>query len=295
MSSPYLTARREHLVKHQNADGGWGYFPRKQSWLEPTVYAGIVLHGDPATQKVSDRAWALVQGWRNPDGSWRPSASVQTATWGTALVASWAAIRGDKEAVGLALPYLLGTYGTESSFWSRLMSHVQFDANRKGEFKGWPWRPDSASWIEPTVHSVVALKLARAFRPGAELEDRIRLGEGMLLAHGCPDGGWNYGNPRVLKVDLPSYPETTGVALVGLVGVKDAVVDRGLAVARDWTKRTQSPLAQAWLALGLSLHGAGVQNEPNSGDPPPMDDLVVTAVEALGAAGGNGRLLAGKQ
>ena len=62
MESVYLRTRREFLLQNQNRDGGWGYFPGKQSWLEPTAYAALVLHGDPAAAKAT----ALVLGWQNP-------------------------------------------------------------------------------------------------------------------------------------------------------------------------------------------------------------------------------------
>ena len=45
MGGLYLESRLEFLRATQNPDGGWGYFPGKQSWLEPTAYAMLALHG----------------------------------------------------------------------------------------------------------------------------------------------------------------------------------------------------------------------------------------------------------
>ena len=77
-----LSLRREHLLRAQNSDGGWGYFPGKESWLEPTAYAAIALRQHPAGQ----RALALLVRWQRPDGAWHANAKVQDPYWGTALM-----------------------------------------------------------------------------------------------------------------------------------------------------------------------------------------------------------------
>ena len=60
MEESFLDARLQMLRRVQNPDGGWGYFPGKQSWLEPTVWAALALHGDPA----ADRAWTMLETWQ---------------------------------------------------------------------------------------------------------------------------------------------------------------------------------------------------------------------------------------
>src|ERR1700730_7033890 len=89
--SDALSSRLDFLRSSQNPDGGWGYFPGKQSWLEPTVYAALSLHGE----SESDQAWALLASWQQSDGSWTPSKNVQVENWGTALCVTLAAVRGD--------------------------------------------------------------------------------------------------------------------------------------------------------------------------------------------------------
>ena len=42
-----MQAQLDFLRSSQNSDGGWGFFPGKQSWLEPTAYALIGLAGAP--------------------------------------------------------------------------------------------------------------------------------------------------------------------------------------------------------------------------------------------------------
>src|SRR5579862_6533994 len=68
----YLAQRLDALRRAQNPDGGWGYFPGKTSWLEPTAYAAMALHGEPA----ADRAAKLLASWQTAEGGWRPCAAV---------------------------------------------------------------------------------------------------------------------------------------------------------------------------------------------------------------------------
>src|SRR5713101_6782474 len=73
MAESYLGIRLEALRRAQNPDGGWAYFPGKSSWLEPTAYAALALHGEPS----ADRAWKLLRTWQAKDGALRPSAEVE--------------------------------------------------------------------------------------------------------------------------------------------------------------------------------------------------------------------------
>jgi hypothetical protein len=151
--------------------------------------------------------------------------------------------------------------------------------------KAWPWKPDTSGWVEPTVHALVALKQASARISSSELRERVRLGEEQLMNVRTRDGGWNYGSPAALGVDLPSYPETTALALVGLQGQHS--LESAFDVAGRQLQDTPSPLARAWLTIALRLHGAKPQ-EPAGGL---TGDLMITAVEALASGDGNYALM----
>ena len=280
MGDSYLEARLNLLRGSQNPDGGWGYFPGKQSWLEPTAYATMTLHGEPA----ADRAWALLSSWQAPDGGWRPSTHVDLAHWDTALCITLATVRGEfSEPFHKGVDWLLDSAGTESSFIYIAASRIGlYDADRDLSLKGWPWKPETASWVEPTAHSLVALKQASTKLPSRELQERVRAGESQLLDVRCRDGGWNYGNRTILGTDLPSYPETTALALIGLQEHSD--LEHSLDTAQRMAREIASPLGRAWLAIALRLHGADVPAFPAS---PPSSDLLLTAIEALGHPGGN--------
>jgi hypothetical protein len=280
----YLGVRLDALRRAQNPDGGWGYFPGKQSWLEPTAYAALALHGEPA----ADRAWALLKSWQSADGSWRPSQEVHIASWGAALCITVSIGRGEfSDPFQKGVRWLLDSWGVESSFVNRAAARLGFlKAERRLDLKAWPWKPNTSSWVEPTSEALVALKKASPKFASDDLRERIQLGEAQLMDVRCRDGGWNYGSPAALGVALPSYPETTALALIGLQGREDLAPS--LEIAASMARGTASPLARAWLAIALSLHGAEAPQRENAA---PSSDLMITAIEALGAPDGNYRML----
>jgi hypothetical protein len=252
VKDPTAAVRLRHT---QNGDGGWGYFPGKQSWLEPTFYAAVALAGEPA----ADRAWTLLKSWQNADGGWRPSADVQVPTWATSLCVTLAKSRGEfGEPFQKGVAWLLGSSGIEGPLWRRLLFRTRLFGNpdRNLDLKGWPWKPGTASWVEPTAHAIVALKQASLKVSNSKLQERVSIGQAQLLDVRCKDGGWNYGSHAALNVDLVAYPETTGLALIGLEGQPD--LGKSIDLAARMARETTSPLARAWLTIALKLHGAQV-------------------------------------
>lgn len=278
-SNTYLGARLSALRQSQNPDGGWGYFAGKASWLEPTAYAALALAGEPA----ADRAWKLLSSWQLPDGSWKPSASVDVANWGTSLCTTIAMARNEwGTPLRNGVNWLVGSSGVESTWLNVLVARIGLvKQERDISLKSWPWKPGNSGWVEPTVHALVALKQASAKLSSAELRDRIQMGESQLLDVRSRDGGWNYGSPAALGVDLPSYPETTALALVALQGRNDLGKAFDLAVRQ--IGETPSPLARAWLTIAMRLHGIKVPELTGA----PQADLMITGVEALAAPEGN--------
>lgn len=308
MPEPYLRARLDILRRSQNSDGGWGYFPGKASWLEPTAYAALALHGEPA----ADRAWKLIQSWQLPDGSWRPAAAVTGSSWATSLCATIAMARKEWDApLEKGIAWLVGSVGAEAGWKNFLLTRmglVQMD--RDFRLKAWPWKPGNSGWVEPTAHALVALKLASGKLPAklfseAGLRERVSSGEAELLNVRARDGGWNYGESEVRGIDLPSYPETTALALLGLQGRHD--LGKAFDVARRQIGETPSPLARAWLTIAMRLHGwaAPEMSAPERSAPEmtvpeistpeltglPPHDLMIAAVEALAAPDGNYRFM----
>jgi hypothetical protein len=278
-----MEARLDFLRSAQNADGGWGFFPGKQSWVEPTAYALIAMQGAPGYEAPAERGWKLLRSLQLPDGSWPASAAVPEPHWTTALAVTLHGLRGvSDEPFRRGVAWLLDTVGIENGWQFRIAhflrpSVVELDPS----FEAWPWLPGNSSWIEPTAHALVALKKTAKALDDPRLRDRISQGEKMILDRRCSDGGWNYGNRKVLGVDLPSYPETTALALIGLAGRSDLAGP--LALAQLHLRTTRSPLAKAWLRVALRSHS--VPMGPPVGTPLSPNDVIVNALEVIAAAG----------
>ena len=183
MGGVYLESRLEFLRASQNSDGGWSYFPGKGSWFEPTTYAMLALHGtgsDPAL----DRAWKLLRSWQLADGSFRPSGEVKDGTWVTAHAVTLASVRGVSDAsVRASVDWLLRVVGAEHNVWTRTGSFLHLiKANLDVSHEGWPWREGNATWIEPTAHTLVALKKVASQYRMPEVKRRIKDGEDLVLS-----------------------------------------------------------------------------------------------------------------
>lgn len=245
----------------QNADGGWGYFPGKQSRLEPTTYALLALAGEESRSEAFQRGWRLVESWQLANGSWRGNSIMHEPHWATSLVISLQCALGIfDERFARAVEWLVGLTGSESRPFARLVhwlrpSVIEFDP----ALTGWPWQPGTSAWVEPTAHAVMALRQAlkhsRDPYMAKAIAARIYTGQRMLLERRCRDGGWNYGNRRLLGFDLPSYPETTAMALLALFGHVAVDWEQAIRHAGQLFETTRSPLARAWLEACLLQHG----------------------------------------
>jgi hypothetical protein len=101
----------------------------------------------------------------------------------------------------------------------------------------------------PTALAVLALEKEMRRNPEPALHGRIESGRKFLLARMCQEGGWSNGS------GLHPYPETTGVALAGLRGVRSAKVDLSIEIGKRFLQDCRSADALNWLRLGLMAHG----------------------------------------
>jgi len=292
----YLSSRHDFLLSTQNADGGWGYFPGKKSWMEPTTYALLALHGVTGVESNVARSRALLRTWRRPDGGYQPSGQVQDSTWVTALglLVSSTSIEGEQVTLSdsdlRSIEWLLGERGAESRLAVRLANFFHLtDIRLDLAHPGWPWFPGNSSWIEPTCHTLLALKKAASLHHSYRVLSRIQEGEIMVLSRRCSDGGWNAGTPVTLSYDLRSYPESTALALLGLQGRRIQEFPQALEIAESMHRSTKSSLARAWLAIALRAYGR--QPADPSEDISSSRDILLTALQALGHPAGNYHLL----
>jgi hypothetical protein len=297
MAAGWLQARRDYLLEVQNADGGWGYVRGGRSWLEPTALAMLALEGERAAGPALERAWRLVRSWQRRDGAWQAAAEVDVAHWTTALAVLLHSVRGVRDGgFDRGVEWLVGTKGAEGTWVKRLLHRARPELySYDPAILGWPWLPGTGSWVEPTAHALMALRAAaprvaeRGGRQWRKLEARVKLAERMLVERSAVDGGWNYGNRIVLGETLPSYPETTAVALLAMRDSPDFDPERALQTALGHWRGTTSPLARAWLGICLRNYGIG---PPENGSPAagPPGYNHVAALEALAAEEGNYRL-----
>jgi hypothetical protein len=251
------------LLARQNADGGYGARPGLPSATEPTALALFALSfaAEPAaTQRL--RAW--LRGQQVAEQGWPAMPGVHEPGWVTALavlaLARYPDDPADARAARQGRDWLLARRGRtldeRRGLLARLLGRgrlVELDTS----LVGWPWSADTFSWVEPTSYGVLALK---AVRPGSEAATtRIEQGERLLLDRVCTDGGWNYGNSRVLGENLWGYPDTTALALLALGPGRDpAVTAKAADTLTAMLAENASGLATALGVLALALHGRDV-------------------------------------
>jgi len=128
--------------------------------------------------------------------------------------------------------------------------------------QGWPWVPDTFSWVEPTAWCLLAMKRWNASGKAPSVaQSRIREGEGVLADRALAGGGWNYGNPLVYGKVLQPFVPTTALALLALRDEprRTQVVD-GLEWLRAHRLSELSASGLAWAAIGLRAFGADVSD-----------------------------------
>jgi hypothetical protein len=275
------------LIAKQNADGGWPY-AHGASWTEPTAYAILAALAEGET-RAAERGIRWMQLAQRTDGGWPPQLGVDQSTWVSALAALLPAERLGAKAHEAAIQWLLRTSGEETSFVYRLRQWLLGNSTAPDqEFAGWPWAPGAAAWVGPTALAILALEKEGALRPSPSIRERIESGRRFLLSRTCSDGGWNHGAARALGYELPSYPETTGMALLAMRGVRSGKIERALAAAERFLGECRSTDASNWLRLGLLVHGRLPADCCRRESPAPRT-LPEASLEVLAANAENGR------
>ncbi len=274
------------LVRAQNPDGGWGYLSGG-SWTEPTALALLSLKGEDRAGEARGRASAYLRTLQRPDGGWPPHRSVARSTWVTALAVLALGEELDGAKLGAAVGWLLRVRGRESGFWHRLRLRLLGVDRGPGEGEGWPWFGETAAWVTPTAMTILALLKVRPRGLAAGADERLSAARRYLWSRMCQDGGWNHGSTRALGYDAPSYPETTGAALLALRGDRPPELPRALAAAERHFRECRSSSGRNWLRLGLAAHARLVPGPAE--DEPPARGVMDTALSLLAERTGAGR------
>jgi hypothetical protein len=206
---------RQWLRTVRNRDGSWGYLAGEAGRAEPTVLA---LAAGPEPEWLA--------------GAWLTS---QEPSWPLLLLPAlgWQRSQADCKA---ALTWMLATRSEP------VPDMDGFD----GGLPGWSWVAGTAGWVEPTAYALLSLRRAE---PGAAA---VAEAQALLVDRQCQDGGWNYGNPRVLGTELAGHLGPTGWAVMALE--PGPAAERGMDFLQGALSEP-STLSLALLALCAARHG----------------------------------------
>ncbi len=196
---------------------------------------------------------------RTPDGSWPVIlGDDQAGAYVTSLAII--ALRDLVRAIPArlrAIHWLLNCAGKESNWiwkWKFRTAdrHVRFDPDKYG----WPWFPDTISWVVPTAFAILALNQSPCSCDGRQgISLRVDRGVQMLFDRPCPSGGWNAGNGVVYECPMAAHIDDTAIALLAL---RDQNNTQWCKVPYStWSvvaPALAAPWSRAWANLALAAH-----------------------------------------
>ncbi|MCU0226719.1 MAG: terpene cyclase/mutase family protein [Bryobacterales bacterium] len=251
----------DRLVALQLADGSWPYRPQGETGLaETTCYALLALKaaGMEAPRATAGLDW--LRGLQRKNGGSAPQPGVAMANWVTSLVLMVNLRYGRYDAMQPGIDWLLGLQGNETNWTTRAIRKVlneppQYPQN----FHGWPWVANTVSWLIPTALATIALQHVLKYGQHPDVAYRVQEGLSMLKERRCQDGGWNHGASMALGVPAPSYPETTGIALLALHTIPESELPGAHDVALSMLNGTRIAAIRSWLQLALNARGVSLQ------------------------------------
>ena len=252
------------LSRRQLPSGGWAALRSSaQASLETTCLGALATGSEDSD--AERRAQDFILRVQNPNGSWPAFfGDDQDGVWVTSLAVI--ALRDVVSAIPARLRgigWVLECVGRESTWlwkWKfrTVDRRVRFDPDKFG----WPWIPDTVSWVVPTAFAILALSQLPCSCGSLEgIPIRIDHGIEMLIDRACPGGGWNSGNGVVYGSALAPHPDDTAVALLALGNrTQDPVVQASV----EWLEHTAvtltAPWSLAWAILALAAHGRAIES-----------------------------------
>ena len=246
------------LALRQLPCGGWAALASSsQPAIEPTCYAALALGSAPVGD--IERAQDFLLRTQNPNGSWPVvPGDDQEGGWVTSLAVI--ALRDLVPAIPARLQgfhWLLNCSGKESNwFWKWKFRtadrHVRFDPDKYG----WPWFPDTVSWVVPTAFAILALNEIPCSCGGLErIPLRVDCGIQMLFDRACSGGGWNAGNGMVYGCPMAPHVDDTAIALLALSDRgQHPVVQSAVQYLESVVPTLTAPWSVAWSILALAAH-----------------------------------------
>ncbi len=243
----------ESLAMLENArhtDGGWAYFDRGDSAVEPTAMAVAALYAHSRNEAAQKRGLDFIGSLQQSDGAIAPQTSQTEPSTLCAVAAITLAVCGDashRAAAARVADYLL-SYDPATS---QRMPHIADDST----LRGFAWRPTTYSWVEPTAYVMLLMsRLNRREHP------RMTEARRMMFDRAVPTGGWNYGNSAVFNTPLEPAVMPTALALLALwdqdAGPRGpAPLRLGIEYLMQRVNDTPSVLSLGWISMALRGRG----------------------------------------
>ena len=261
-----INAAIDLLLGAQNEDGGWGAVKGKRSNTESTSFVLMALkslEGNPFDrQTTAGLKWLLQR--QKDDGSWSLNDASKQSSWTTPIAAlALLSFQDQREHALRAAKWILTQEGRKPGWVATLLfrlSLLKKITELDPYLSGWSWTAGAFSWVEPTSYSLMTLKKLKRSLDGTNCEERIRQGEMLIYDRMCENGGWNYGNSRVLGEALWPYPDVTAVALIALQDQATSEANQKSLRALDaMLREAASGTALGWGILCLTLYKQDVQ------------------------------------
>lgn len=258
-------ATADRLVRAQHSDGGWPYFARGDSALEPTATAVAALYGHGQHADAVRRGIDFIAAQTARDGALRPQPTQRESTALAALAGTVLVRCGGDRRVAERIADTLRDWSVRT-----LLDQDVFGNDTS--LRGFPWTPDTFSWVEPTAYGVLLFEAL-----GRSAEPRIEECRRLLVDRAIPGGGWNYGNPKVFGTVLEPDPHTTAVALLALL---DDPTRPAVREAVDYLRR-QTPHVPSALTLGWMLMARAACGDSIADDAAQLETLLTGAMHAV--------------
>jgi hypothetical protein len=174
MSRSFVGFERQRLVRCRLLEeirrrrlpggGGWSH-GGAQFGAEPTSLALLALYSSPLGSTVTTEDLAPLIGRQLPNGFWAAvgDGAAGVSFWASAMAVNTLMILGAApNTSGASLDALLHCRPLEASWLVRLKfrlsdRQVRFDPTKYG----WPWVPDTVSWVVPTSMALITLERAK--------------------------------------------------------------------------------------------------------------------------------------
>jgi prenyltransferase/squalene oxidase-like repeat protein len=286
----------QELIDRQLPEGGWSFTSdTTQSAVEPTALTLLALPSSSVRERGAAIRFLLRM--QNANGSWPAFNGDDGGGSGVSGLVLYSLSRCCAQGVetNRAAHWLIESRGWESHWlwkWKFRTSdrHVRFDPDKFG----WPWVPETASWVVPTAYSILALKHSPGISQLDLVDLRIRRGVEMLYDRICPEGGWNAGNGVVYGFPVAPHVDATALALLSLLNEPpNEFITASLAWLERRAETCYAQWSLAWTILALDAFERSTElltERLSSADPAEINDCATLAVVLLAfrqAAGDN--------